>query len=64
MLAVLDLRHFSRISVGGGHKASRASPLGRARAACFECSALVPAEHGAVGRESLLIVLDRDMEAA
>ena len=54
----------SRISVGGGHKASRASPLGRARAACFECSALVPAEHGAVGRESLLIVLDRDMEAA
>ena len=55
MLAVLDLRHFSRVSVGGGHKASRASPLGRARAACFECSALVPAEHGAVGRESLLL---------
>ena len=64
MLAVLDLRHFSSVSVGGGHKASRASPLGRARAACFECSALVPAEHGADGRESLLIVLDRDMEAA
>ena len=55
MLAVLDLRHFSRVCVGGGHKASRASPLGRARAACFECSALVPAEHGAVGRESLLL---------
>ena len=52
---VLDLRHFSGLSVGGGHKASRASPLGRARAACFECSALVPAEHGAVGRESLLL---------
>ena len=52
---VLDLRHFSRISVGGGHKASRASPLGRARAACFECSALVPAEHGAVGCELLLL---------
>ena len=55
MLEVLDLRHFSGISVGGGHKASRASPLGRARAACFECSALVPAEHGAVGCESLLL---------
>ena len=55
MLTVLDLRHFSGVSVGGGHKASRASPLGRARAACFECSALVPAEHGAVGRESLLL---------
>ena len=40
---------------GGRHKASRASPLGRARAACFECSALVPAERGAVGRESLLL---------
>ena len=51
----MDLRHFPAISVGGGHKASRASPLGRARAACFECSALVPAEHGAVGRESLLL---------
>ena len=52
---VLDLRHFLGISVGGGHKASRASPWGRARAACFECSALVPAEHDAVGCELLLL---------
>ena len=38
-------RTFPGRTAQGRHKASRASPLGRARATCFEWSALVSADH-------------------
>jgi hypothetical protein len=50
-------RTFPGRTAQGRHKASRASPLGRARATCFEWSALVSADHAAAGRKLLLTKL-------
>ncbi len=50
-------RTFPGRAAQGRHKASRASPLGRARATCFEWSALVSADHAAAGRKLLLTKL-------
>lgn len=50
-------RTFPGRTAQGRHKASRASPLGRARATCFEWSALVSADHAVAGRKLLLTKL-------
>ena len=55
-------RTFPGRTAQGRHKASRASPLGRARATCFEWSALVSADHADAGRKLLLTKLAASLQ--